>query len=129
MISLIAALVLGLITFFLKGTLYPSPALPYILIGLSIAAGTATASFYILTKGIQERVQRFISFVMSSLMVKMFLGITYVIIVSLNFKDFATEIVISYFLFYLVFTFFEVVTLMSNLRAEKSEDENKKSAS
>lgn len=53
-------------------------------------------------------------------MIKMFLGIISILIVAWKFKEIVTEYVLTYFLCYFIFLAFEVVTLMINLRAEKS---------
>lgn len=120
-ICIASAAALSLVAFLIGESLYPAGAMPYIIGGIALAGLSTAASYAIIFKGIQARIQQFTGFIMGGMMVKMFLGIISISIIALKFKDFATHYVLTYFLCYFIFTGFEVVTLMTNLRAEKSE--------
>lgn len=117
--------------FFLGQSEFPAEAMPFIYGGIGLAAFSTIISYFILNRGLKVRIQRFTGSVMGSMMLKMFIGIISITLVALKFKEVTTHYVLTYFLCYFIFTAFEVVTLMSNLRAEKSEEkrnENEKSA-
>lgn len=55
-------------------------------------------------------------------MMKMFIGIVSIMLVALKFEKMSAPYVLTYFFCYFIFTAFEVITLMSNLRAQKSDE-------
>ena len=120
-ICIASAVLLSLIAFLLGESVYPAGAMPFIIGGIGLAAVTTAASYAIVYRGLKIRIQQFTAYIMGGMMIKMFLGIISISVIALNFKDITTHYVLTYFLCYFIFTGFEVVTLMTNLRAEKSE--------
>ena len=120
-ICIASAVLLSLIAFLLGESVYPAGAMPFIIGGIGLAAVTTAASYAIVYRGLKIRIQQFTAYIMGGMMIKMFLGIISISVIALKFKDITTHYVLTYFLGYLIFTGFEVVTLMTNLRAEKSE--------
>ena len=121
LICIASAGLLSLIAFLIGDSLFPEGALPFIVGGIALAALTTAASYAIVFRGLQRRIQQFTAYVMGGMMIKMFLGIISISIIALKVKDITTHYVLTYFLCYFIFTGFEVVTLMTNLRAEKSD--------
>lgn len=120
-ICIASAVLLSLIAFLLGESVYPAGAMPFIIGGIGLAAVTTAASYAIVYRGLKIRIQQFTAYIMGGMMIKMFLGIISISVIALKFKDITTHYVLTYFLCYFIFTGFEVVTLMTNLRAEKSE--------
>lgn len=99
---------------------------PYVYTGLAIVALSTIGSWLFVVNGIKNRINLFTTYVMGGMLIRMFVGLAAMTLVALKFKTYATTFVLSYFFFYFIFTAFEVVALMRNLRAEKSDkrDEN-----
>ena len=113
--------VLCVAAFFIGQNQFPPEAMAFIYGGILLAGLSTMVSYLILLRGLKVRIQRFTGSVMGSMMVKMFLGIISITIVALQFREVSTHYVLTYFLCYFIFTAFEVVTLMTNLRAENSD--------
>lgn len=132
--TLIGVAIVGILctaAYFIGQSEFPTAAMPFIYGAIGLAALSTIISFYILNRSLKVRIRAFSQSVMGSMMVKMFIGIISITLVALKFKDVTLHYVLTYFLCYFIFTAFEVVILMSNLRAEKSEEkrnENEKSA-
>lgn len=120
LISLGGALLFGAIVYLLSPLVFSEQALPFAIVGVFLASFSTIISYAIVSRGLKSRVTAFVQYVMGGMMIKMFLGIISILIVAWKFKEIVTEYVLTYFLCYFIFLAFEVVTLMINLRAEKS---------
>ncbi len=126
LISLAGALLFGTTVYLLSPVVFSEEALPFAIFGVFLAAFSTIASYALVSRGLKARVQAFVQFVMGGMMIKMFLGIISILIVAWKFKEIVTEYVLTYFLCYFIFLAFEVVTLMTNLRPEKSDEKAEK---
>ncbi len=126
LISLGGAALFSGIVYLLSPDVIPELALPLCLVGVLLASFSTIASYALVSRGLKSRIQSFVQFIMGGMMIKMFLGIISILIIAYKFKEFVTEYVLTYFLCYFIFLAFEVVTLMVNLRAEKSEGKAEK---
>jgi len=121
LISLVGALVLGGLAYLMTPAVFTEPALPFVLIGIALATLSTIASYAMVSRGLKVRVQAFMQYIMGGMMIKMFLGIASVLVVAWKFEAVVAQYVLSYFFCYFIFLAFEVVTLMSNLRAENQD--------
>ena len=83
-----------------------------------LSALSSIAAFIIVLRGIEKRIQAFLSYVVGGMMAKMFVGIITITAVVLLWEPLGVAYVLSYFGSYLVFTTFEVYALMRNLRPQ-----------
>lgn len=121
LISLAGALLIGGIAYFMTPVVFTEAALSFVLFGIALAALSTIASYAMVSRGLKGRVQAFMQYIMGGMMVKMFLGITAVLVVAWKFEEIVAQYVLSYFFCYFIFLGFEVVTLMGNLRAENQD--------
>ena len=121
LIGLGGAILFSGIVYLISPAVISEFGLPFCIGGVFLAAVSTIASFAIVSRGLKSRIQSFVQYVMGGMMIKMFLGIISILVIAWKFKEIVTEYVLTYFLCYFIFLAFEVVTLMINLRAEKSE--------
>lgn len=113
---------LSIAAYFIGLSEFPPSVMPFIYTAIGLAGASTILSYLILNRGLLARPAKFSGSVMGSMMVKMFIGIISITLIALKFKEATVHYVLTYFLCYFIFTAFEIATLMSNLRAEKSEE-------
>lgn len=74
-----------------------------------------------MSKGLQKPAKDFFKSISIGMFLKLILGLIGVLIVALAFPQVIDEYVIVFFISYLIFTAFEVYTLMRSLRPENKE--------
>ncbi|MEL6628650.1 MAG: hypothetical protein AAFQ83_10920 [Bacteroidota bacterium] len=83
----------------------------------ALVAFLPTLVAYTLTyTGLRQETKGFIGFLMGGMLLKMLIGIVFVVIVALQFPEVKVEYVVSYMVAYFTFTGFEVYALMRKLR-------------
>lgn len=94
---------------------------PFFWIAVALSAVSSMVSYAIVAAGIRIRIQRFMSYIMGGMMMKLFVGIASITVVAWKYKDYASIYVLTYFVSYIIFTAFEVYTLMRNLRPQNQK--------
>jgi hypothetical protein len=94
---------------------------PFFGIAIILSAVSSMVSYAIVAAGIKIRVQRFMSYIMGGMMMKLFVGIASITVVAWKYKENASIYVLTYFVSYIIFTAFEVYTLMRNLRPQNQK--------
>lgn len=109
---LILASIVGIVVI---GAIYMLPpehvslALPYILLFHVVST---LISFIVINKKIQQDPRKFINVYLGVTTVKLMLYIAILLIYSFNFLHDAVNFIISFFVMYVIFTFFEVIQLV-----------------
>lgn len=111
----IAALLVGASYFLVREWLDPG-ALPFIWGAIGLSAVSGCISYVIVYGGLDKRIPLFTTYILGSMLAKLMLGLATITIVALRFKPYSTAFVLTYFFCYFIFTGFEVVALMRNLR-------------
>ncbi len=94
---------------------------PFFGVAVLLSALSTMASYAIVYNGLKIRIQRFMGYIMGGMMMKLAIGILSITIVALKFKESASVYVLTFFGSYIIFTAFEVYTLMRNLRPQNQE--------
>ncbi len=89
---------------------YITPVLPYIVLFFYLISLTI---YYLLTNSIQKRFNQFLNYFMLATTVKLVLMFVIMVVYVLNFKEDAYAFMVSFFLLYVIYTFIEVVSLLS----------------
>lgn len=111
----IAALLVGASYFLVREWLDPG-ALPFIWGAIGLSAVSGCISYVIVYGGLDKRIPLFTTYILGSMLAKLMLGLATITLVALRFKPYSTAFVLTYFFCYFIFTGFEVVALMRNLR-------------
>lgn len=111
----IAALLVGASYFLVREWLDPG-ALPFVWGAIGLSAVSGCISYVIVYGGLDKRIPLFTTYILGSMLAKLMLGLATITIVALRFKPYSTAFVLTYFFCYFIFTGFEVVALMRNLR-------------
>jgi hypothetical protein len=111
----ISALLLGA-SYFLVREWYDPAALPFIWGAILLSTLSGIISYIIVFGGLDKRIPLFTTYILGSMLAKLMLGLATITIVALKFKPYSTAFVLTYFFCYFIFTGFEVVALMRNLR-------------
>lgn len=111
----ISALLLGA-SYFLVREWYDPTALPFIWGAILLSTLSGIISYIIVFGGLDKRIPLFTTYILGSMLAKLMLGLATITIVALKFKPYSTAFVLTYFFCYFIFTGFEVVALMRNLR-------------
>lgn len=82
---------------------------------------TTISAYAITYSGMEKGTQQFLSILLTGMALKIVVGLISVVVVALIFKDFAREYVLAYVAAYLVFTVFEVYSLMRKLAASSAK--------
>ncbi len=110
------SVILGVLTFalfkFVLGQYY-LPIFPFIIIFFAIVS---ISVHYILLKASNFRIAKFSTFYMGSTTVKLFLYIIFLIIYVLVDKENAVPFLLTFFVFYFLFTVFETFSLLIDLK-------------
>lgn len=94
---------------------------PFFFVALALSGLSTMASYSIVYNGLRIRIQRFMGYIMGGMMMKLAVGILSITIVALKFKESASVYVLTFFGSYIIFTAFEVYTLMRNLRPQNQK--------
>jgi hypothetical protein len=111
----ISALLLGA-SYFLVREWYDPAALPFIWGAILLSTLSGIISYIIVFGGLDKRIPLFTTYILGSMLAKLMLGLATITIVALKFKPYSTAFVLTYFFCYFIFTGFELVALMRNLR-------------
>lgn len=111
----ISALLLGA-SYFAVREWYDPAALPFIWGAILLSTLSGIISYIIVFGGLDKRIPLFTTYILGSMLAKLMLGLATITIVALKFKPYSTAFVLTYFFCYFIFTGFEVVALMRNLR-------------
>lgn len=117
----------GILLLCVAGMLYPVTQWfavrdwPFFFVAITLSSISTMVSYAIVYNGLRIRIQRFMSYIMGGMMMKLAVGIVSITIVALKFKESASVYVLTFFGSYIIFTAFEVYTLMRNLRPQNQE--------
>lgn len=109
--SIVGILVIGVV--YILPSEHVSLALPYILIFHVLAS---LVSFVIINKKLQQEPKKFVNVYLGVTTVKLMLYLAILLIYSFNFLHDAVNFIISFFVMYVIFTFFEVIQLVKASR-------------
>jgi hypothetical protein len=111
--SLIIGVIAFAISYFLPKTLI-TPALPYL---FPFFFAVTLIIHYLLLKAYERRHSRFITSFMLVIFLKLFFYLSIMVVYVLINKTDAMRFIITYFIFYVFYTTFEVVSILSHSRA------------
>lgn len=118
---LILAAVLGALAFVLTTFVNKSLVFTMLASAIAVAALTTIFAYVIVSGGLALTGGKFVTRLLGAMMLKMLVGLLLVGVMALIDIRHIDQYVIAYFVAYLIFTAFEVNTLLRNLRAEKKE--------
>lgn len=118
---LILAAVLGALAFVLSTFVNKSLVFNMLASAIAVAALTTIFAYVIVSGGLSLTGGKFVTRLLGAMMLKMLVGLLLVGVMALIDIRHIDQYVIAYFVAYLIFTAFEVNTLLRNLRAEKKE--------
>jgi len=110
--SIILAIICFTISFFLP-TKYLTPSLPYLFIFFFVIT---LVVHYILMKASEKRMSRFVNYFMLATFLKLMLYIMILVIYVLFNRCDAIPFILTFFILYLFFTVFEIISILSFLK-------------
>ena len=117
--TLVIAL-LGFLAFYLLPASYYSPAFPFLLV---FFAAVTLIVHKVILKALAERPARFVNYFLLTTALKLFFFLAVMIIYALLNRADAIRFIIIYFLLYLFYTVFDVVSVYQSIGRSKSDDQ------
>lgn len=112
----------GTVLYFILPVGMVTSAMPFILLFFM----AHTVIFHrMATRVIEENLRRFSNFYMISTIARLFLFLAIMIVYSLSYPKDAKYFIVCFFLFYVIYTFFELYTILPLLRQKQSNTQNK----
>ncbi len=119
--SIIIAIISVAIFYFLIPQFY-LPVFPFLIVFFVVVTiGIHT----ILTKAGKKTIRQFSTFYMGSVTVKLFIYLIFLVAYALTHKEQAVPFILTFFILYVLFTFFETYSLLNNLK-ENASPKNEK---
>jgi hypothetical protein len=108
---------LGFLAFYLLPASYYSPAFPFLLV---FFAAVTLIVHKIILKALDKRPAKFINYFMLTTFIKLFFFLAVMVIYALLNREDAIRFIIIYFILYLFFTVFDVVSIYQAIGRSKS---------
>ena len=118
--TLVIAL-LGFLTFYLLPAGCYSPTFPFLLV---FFAAVTLITHKVILKALDKRPVKFVNYFLLTTFIKLFFFLAVMVIYALLNREDAIRFIIIYFVLYLFYTVFDVVSIYKTIGRSKSEDQD-----
>ncbi len=109
--------IIAVVVYYLLPVWYYTPTFPFLMV---LFFSVTYLVYYILVKVLQNKPRKFIAYFMLTTFVKFFFYLVIMVVYALINRDDATNFIVLYFILYMAFTSFEIISVVYLSKKQKS---------